>query len=252
MTVSLRDKKQDTKQDKTAEIAFFDKHAAADDYNVFTPAANALLIETAIRLLQLERGARIADLGCGSGIFSGMLRGAGYVPSGLDISPKLIELARRNYPDVEFFEGDVENLPFPTASLDGLVLMGIVHHFPDPSRCAQEAFRVLRPGGRFVAFDPNRMNPFMYLYRDRSSPLYSNIGVTKNERPVLAHEVAATFERAGFTVTSHYLSGLTYRYVASARTRRLLPLYNWIESRLFNLSIMRPLRSFVVTAGQKP
>jgi ubiquinone/menaquinone biosynthesis C-methylase UbiE len=168
MAVSLQDKKQDTKQDKTAEIAFFDKHAAADDYNVFTPAANALLIETAIRLLQLERGARIGDLGCGSGIFSGMLRGAGYVPCGLDISPKLIELARRNYPDIEFFEGDVENLPFPTASLDGLVLMGIVHHFPDPSRCTQEAFRVLRPAGRFVAFDPNRANPFMYLYRDRS------------------------------------------------------------------------------------
>jgi SAM-dependent methyltransferase len=243
---------KDKTQDKTAEIAFFDKHAAADDYNVFTPAANALLIETAVRLLQLERGARIADLGCGSGIFSSMLRDAGYVPSGLDISPKLIELARRNYPGIEFLEGDVENLPYPAASLDGLVLMGIVHHFPDPAPCAQEAFRVLRPGGRFVAFDPNRMNPFMYLYRDRSSPFYSDVGVTKNERPVLAREVRATFERAGFAATSHYLSGLTYRYVASESTRRLLPVYNWIESRLFGLAVMRPLRSFVVTAGQKP
>jgi ubiquinone/menaquinone biosynthesis C-methylase UbiE len=252
MPISLRDEKQDTNQDKSAEIAFFDKHAAADDYNVFTPAANARLIDTAIRLLQLERGSRIADLGCGSGIFSSMLRDAGYIPSGLDISPKLIELAQRNYPGIEFLEGDVENLPFSAASLDGLVLMGIVHHFPDPSRCAQEAFRVLRPGGRFVAFDPNRMNPFMYLYRDRSSPFYSSVGVTKNERPVLAREVAATFERAGFSVTSHYLAGLTYRYVASARTQRLLPVYNWIESKLFNLGIMRPLRSFVVTAGRKP
>src|SRR5262245_48294727 len=122
MPISLRDEKEDTSQDKSAEIAFFDQHAAADDYNVFTPAANARLIETAIRLLQLDRGARIADLGCGSGIFSSMLRDAGYVPSGLDISPKLIELARRNYPGIEFLEGDVENLPFPAGSLDGLVL----------------------------------------------------------------------------------------------------------------------------------
>ena len=45
---------------------------------------------------------------------------------------------------------------------------------------------MLRPGGRFVAFDPNRMNPFMWLYRDRSSPFYSPVGVTQNERPVLA------------------------------------------------------------------
>ena len=58
MPISLRDKKEGTSQDKSAEIAFFDKHAAADDYNVFTPAANALLIETAVRLLQLERAGR--------------------------------------------------------------------------------------------------------------------------------------------------------------------------------------------------
>ena len=44
-------------------------------------------------------------------------------------------------------------------------------------------------GRPFVAFDPNRMNPFMYLYRDRSSPLYSPVGVTPNQRPVLAREI---------------------------------------------------------------
>ena len=100
-----------------------------------------------------------------------------------------------------------------------MLLSGVVHHFPDPSRCAAEVFRVLRPHGRFVAFDPNRMNPFMWLYRDRASPFYSPVGVTANERPVLAREVAAVFERAGFAVSSHYLSGLAYRYVASPRAR---------------------------------
>src|SRR5260370_39045015 len=61
------------------------------------------------------------------------------------------------------------------------------------------------------------MNPFMWLYRDRASPVYSSVGVTANERPVLAREVGAVFARAGFEVSSHYLSGLAYRYVASAR-----------------------------------
>ena len=149
-------------------------------------------------------------------------------------------------------QGDIEHLPFADGRFDGALLSGVVHHLPDPSRCAAEVFRVLRPQGRFLAFDPNRMNPFMWLYRDRSSPFYSPLGVTENERPVLAREVAATFERAGFRVSSHYLSGLAYRYVASSRARLLLPIYNFIDATIFGLSVMEPLRPFVLTAGEKP
>jgi SAM-dependent methyltransferase len=142
-------------------------------------------------------------------------------------------------------------LPFPGSSFDGVLLSGVVHHFPDPSRCAAEVYRVLRTGGRFVAFDPNRMNPFMWLYRDRASPFYSPLGVTANERPVLAREVAAVFARAGFDVTSHFLSGLAYRYVASPRARLLLPIYNAIDAAVFGLALMERLRPFVLTAGTK-
>jgi hypothetical protein len=102
-----------------------------------------------------------------------------------------------------------------------------------------------------MAFDPNGMNPFMWLYRDPSSPFYSSVGVTANERPVLAHRVAAVFERAGFDVSTHYLSGLAYRYVASARARLLLPIYNLIDAAVFGLPVMERFRPFVLTAGAK-
>ena len=239
-------------QDKQKEIAFFDAHAAADEYDVFTPEASARLVDAFVALSGLTPGARVADLGCGSGAFTHLLARKGYACVGLDISPKLVELGRRKYPDLELIEGDVEHLPFPDASLDGILLSGIVHHLPDPSRCAAEVFRVLRPGGRFVAFDPNRMNPFMYLYRDRSSPFYSSVGVTANERPVLAREVSGVFRAAGFTVGTDYLSNLRYRYVASSRVRWLLPLYNAIDGALFAPGCMRRLRSFVLTFGEKP
>ena len=243
---------QDKAQDKQKEIAFFDRHAAADDYDVFTPQSSARLIDAFVKLTGLPRGARVIDLGCGSGTFTALLARAGFDCVGLDISAKLVAVGRRKHPQIEFVAGDIERLPFPAASFDGALLSGVVHHFPDPSPCAAETFRLLRARGRFLAFDPNRMNPFMWLYRDRASPVYSSVGVTENERPVLAKEAAAVFRAAGFTVETQFLSNLRYRYVASGRVRWLLPLYNAVDSVLFLPGFMRPFRSFVLTSGGKP
>jgi len=239
-------------QDKAKEIAFFDAHAAADDYDVFLPRAKARIVDAFARMTGLARRARVADIGCGSGAFTGLLAERGYDARGLDISPKLIALARRKFPAIDFQEGDAENLPFASGSLDGVLLSGLVHHFPDPRRLAAEVYRVLKPGGRFMAFDPNRANPFMWLYRDRTSPFYSRVGVTENERPVRAGEVAQAFRNEGFRVQTEYLAGLPYRYVASQRTRALLPVYNVVDAVVFNLPFMAPLRPFVLTGGEKP
>jgi len=238
-------------QDKQREIAFFDAHAGGDAYDVFTPQASARLVDAFVAITGLAAGARVADLGCGSGAFTHLLEGAGYACVGVDLSAKLLAIGRRKYPQLQFMAGDIEQLPFADASLDGILLSGVVHHFPDPSRCAAEVFRVLRPGGRFVAFDPNRMNPFMWLYRDRASPFYSSVGVTANERPVLARETAAVFTRAGFSISSQYLAGLSYRYVASSWARLLLPIYNAMDRALFGLDLMERWRPFVLTAGEK-
>lgn len=239
-------------QNKQKEIAFFDGHAATDAYDVFTPETSLRLVATCARLAGFRAGMRVADLGCGSGVFTDLLQRQGYDMVGLDISPKLIGLARSKFPKLEFLEGDVEQLPFPERSLDGILLSGLLHHLPDPTRCASEVFRVLKSGGSFVAFDPNRMNPFMYLYRDRSSPFYSSVGVTENERPVLAHQVAAVFQGLGFRVGTDYISDLSYRYLASSKLRWLLPAYNALDRVLFAPNFMKPLRSFVLTFGQKP
>src|SRR5262249_22472605 len=166
-------------QDKQKEIAFFDGHAAADDYDVFTPQSSARLIDAFVELTGVQPGARVIDLGCGSGTFTALLARAGSDSVRLDISAQLVAVGRRTLPQIEFGAGDLGRLPFPAASFDGALLSGVVHHFPDPSPCAAETFRLLRPRGRFLAFDPNRMNPFMWLYRDRASPFYSSVGVTE-------------------------------------------------------------------------
>ncbi len=238
-------------QDKQKEIAFFDAHATSGEYDVFTPQANARLIAAFVRLSGLPHGARVADLGCGSGTFTELLQQAGYSSIGVDISPKSLAIGRNKYPHLELIEGDAENLPFASESLDGVLLGALVHHFPDPRRLVAEVHRVLKPNARFVAFDPNRMNPFMWLYRDRASPFYSSLGVTENERPVLARQIAEFFRDGGFRVQIDYLAGLAYRYVAARSTRRLLPIYNFVDRAVFNLAIMKPLRPFVLVSGER-
>jgi ubiquinone/menaquinone biosynthesis C-methylase UbiE len=239
------------KQDKYKEVDFFDRSAEVDEYNVFTDEASHKLIESFSSLSGLSEGSSVVDLGCGSGVFTGLLRQKGYDSVGLDISAKQVEIARVKYPAIRFLEGDVESLPFSSESMDGVLLSGVVHHLPDPSRCAAEVFRILKPGGHFVAFDPNRRNPFMWLYRDRSSPFYSKAGVTENERPILAEEVRHVFSAAGLRCHTDYLSGLAYRYVSSSVARLALPAYNLIDGTLFCLSFLKPYGSFVLTYGEK-
>lgn len=238
-------------QDKSKEIAFFDRHAEADDYDVFTMGAKQRLIDAFRTCAGLKPGARVIDIGCGSGTFTELLRNAGCNVTGLDISTKLVAVGLAKHPGLDLIEGDAENLPFEDNTFDAALLSGLVHHFPDPRRLAAETRRVLRPGGRFMAFDPNRMNPFMWLYRDPSSPLYSPVGVTENERPLLAAETAEIFRQAGFEVTTDYLFGMAYRYVASARARMLLPVYNAIDGLVFGLPVLKPYRPFVLTSGVK-
>ena len=239
-------------QNKESEVAFFDSHGASKAYDVFTPATNERIIDIVVRLTGLAPGARIADLGCGSGVFTDRLRQRGYQCTGVDLSPKLIRIAREKYPGIEFLEGDIERLPFPDGSFDAVLLAGVLHHLPERAKCAAEIRRILRPGGRFAAFDPNRMNPFMYLYRDRSSPLYSSVGVTENERPVIARELVETFRQAGFNTATEYHSGLKYRYLASGALRWLLPAYNLADTILFSPGFMERYRAFVFTFGEKP
>ncbi|MGE3319433.1 MAG: class I SAM-dependent methyltransferase [Candidatus Berkiella sp.] len=239
-------------QDKQKEVAFFDNLASSQEYNVFTDEANNKIIHTLETLLALEPGARLLDLGCGSGVFTQLLQARGYQCIGLDLSQKLLQLGKQETPAIDYVQADVEALPFASSSVDFVILSCLVHHLPNPQRCAEEVFRVLKPNGKFVAFDPNRLNPFMYLYRDRSSPFYSSKGVTPNERPVLPKVVRNIFEKVGLKPKSHFVDGLAFRYVASSTAKGLLPIYNFFDRTFFRASILRMFRAFVFTYGTKP
>ncbi len=98
---------------------------------------------------QAGDGAPVADLGCGPGHVAAWLDGRGVAAVGIDLSPGMIAAGRRDYPQVEFREGDLLALPAADGEFAAAVaLYSIIHLEPGQLGGAfEEIHRVLRPGG---------------------------------------------------------------------------------------------------------
>jgi SAM-dependent methyltransferase len=100
--------------------------------------------------LVLARGdGPVADVGCGPGRVTGYLNDLGLPVFGIDLSPEMIAISRRTYPDLRFEVGSMLALDVPDAALGGVLAWYSVIHIPDervPEAFA-EFYRVLAPGG---------------------------------------------------------------------------------------------------------
>lgn len=97
----------------------------------------------------------VADLGCGPGRVAALLAGAGLDVVGLDLSPAMVELARRSHPSIGFEVGSLDRLPFDDSSLAGAVCWYSIIHTPpeELGAIATELARVSSPGAPLlVAF----------------------------------------------------------------------------------------------------
>lgn len=98
----------------------------------------------------------LLDCGCGTGPMLTLLhqRYPDKHYTGIDITPKMIEVAKEKHMDgVELVIGDCENLPFADRSFDAVICSESFHHYPNPQDFFRSVCRVLRPNGRFILRD---------------------------------------------------------------------------------------------------
>ncbi len=130
------------------------------EYHEATPEVSHGYLKPVVDPLvrDIPAGASVLDLGCGNGTFVAMFRDRGWKLHGTDFSPTGIEIARRNFPDIDFTLADASA---PTGDLiervgqfDLILSTEVIEHLYNPRGFLQNAYDLLKPGGSVVITTP--------------------------------------------------------------------------------------------------
>ncbi|HSS92630.1 MAG TPA: bifunctional demethylmenaquinone methyltransferase/2-methoxy-6-polyprenyl-1,4-benzoquinol methylase UbiE [Candidatus Dormibacteraeota bacterium] len=207
--------------------AMFDRIARRYDLvnTVLSAGTDGGWRQRAAKATGLAAGGSGLDVACGSGKLTAQLaRIAG--PKGrvlgLDFSPQMLEVARREHAGIEFLEGDALNLPFDDGSFDASTIAFGLRNLADPVRGLSEMLRVVKPQGRAVVLEFVRppKGPIGSLYRVYLRTLLPAIGGALSGQPS----------------AYRYLSDTVDSYRSADELRALAEVAGWTSVRYVGLA----------------
>lgn len=179
-----------------------------DEMNMAPPDSNlGLGCGNPLAIASLKEGEVVLDLGSGAG-FDAFLASPRVGPTGrvigVDMTKEMMIKARKNakkgnYTNVEFKQGDIEDLPIEDASIDAIISNCVINLAPSKEKVFKEAYRVLKPGGRLMASDIVLIKALPEELREDEELL---VGCVSGA--ILKEDYLKLMEEAGFTdITIH-------------------------------------------------
>ncbi len=190
--------------------------------NLYSESEKGLIPEKAVlaslgcgnptALITLKPGDTVLDLGSGGGIdvlLSAQRVGPTGKAYGLDMTDDMLALARENQrkagvENVEFLKGEIENIPLPANSVDVVISNCVINLSADKDRVLREAFRVLKPGGRFAVSDVVTRGPVPDSVRQSMLLWVGCIAGALEEQEYLTKLAGAGFTHATLEPTRIY------------------------------------------------
>ncbi len=221
-----------------------------------------VILPNLLRLLDIRGGEKILDLACGQGFFSGEFKKAGALVTGVDISAELIEIARKNNKDIEFFVSSADDLKFiKEKSQDKVVAVLAIQNIQNINSVFKEVERILVSDGKFYlilnhpAFRAPKATSWLYdnnkeiQYRrvdsymsESKTEIDMTPGVEMDKKFTVSFHRPIQFyfkslKNNGFCITnleewlSHKISQPGLRKKAEDRARKEFPMFMMIEAK---------------------
>jgi len=171
-------------QDDFARFEHEGWQGVADKYDSVWSQLTRQFIPYLLTDAKVAPGLSVLDVACGPGYVSAAAKQLGAVSTGMDFSANMISMAKAMFPEISFTQGDAHKLPFEDGHFDRVLMNFGLLHVSHPEKACGEAWRVLKPGGKFgfTVWAGPEQNPGAKIVND-AVEAYANLNVGLPEGP---------------------------------------------------------------------